>query len=721
MTTTMSRADALTDAEREAFNRLVASASTFPDHNGRSGPVTRVGYTDLQTVVAFVKREILSPVEQPAAAPIVSARWIAFTDAMPPVQENGRGDMARRKVLVTNNINARDAFGDPSHVWIGSPVHDEEDGWRVPDGGKFLTHWMDPFATSANETGAERLLRRARDELSLVEWENDPPTRVIQLFDDIEAYVSRSPATAAAAPADERIAVSDLPHFPTMLRKMWSGTEVQQWINDNIKPLVQERHHDFHCGAISVPADERAAWFSIAMNAAASLEDAANWLTDPDSKRSTLRAAVFARKRANALWKARAAASPAAELKPRKAGYVLVPVEPTQAMLDRGYWPCVQGRGAKSVWGEMLRAIPAPQPAQADAPAEAREPHSDDVAVDSFSAVMKHKLALARDKGRGGWETCSPADLSRMLREHVEKGDPRDVANFCMMLWHHGSPIVSARADAGEAAIWKTTHRAVCVPLTEDRAVAEQWRAAGYPVIEYFTAPPAARVARLTDEQILEQATRRVPPREVPKVPELAFSRSQFVDVVRSLLRAPQPAQADAPIDIEAMLCACVPGGDICDPQRVADSIREWFAELGVQADAQAEARPSDDALWDQTLQERDQYHDMADKLARAIATHLQIDIGEHSNLNCPWEEALEAIENAAPVRAPADAGEARLTDEQYDKVRLGLTAAKHFIANGIELGFIRMPDADCPDPAHNTPKLIDEALALLNGADHAE
>ncbi|OJA60395.1 hypothetical protein BGV69_05655 [Burkholderia ubonensis] len=79
--------------------------------------------------------------------------------------------------------------------------------------------------------------------------------------------------------------------------------------------------------------------------------------------------------------------------------------------------------------------------APADA-GEAREPHSDDVAVDSFAAVMKHKLALARDKGRGGWETCSPADLSRMLREHVEKGDPRDVANFCMMLWHHGSPIV---------------------------------------------------------------------------------------------------------------------------------------------------------------------------------------------------------------------------------------------------------------------------------------
>lgn len=59
------------------------------------------------------------------------------------------------------------------------------------------------------------------------------------------------------------------------------------------------------------------------------------------------------------------------------------------------------------------------------------------------------------------------------------------------------------------------------------------------------------------------------------------------------------------------------------------------------------------------------------------------------------------------------------LTEIEYEKVRLGLLAAKHFIANGISLGFIRMPDANCPDPAHNTPKLVDEALALLGGAKH--
>lgn len=46
------------------------------------------------------------------------------------------------------------------------------------------------------------------------------------------------PVTAAAQVAqDEREAV--LPAFPTMLRKMWSGGEVQQWINENIKPQIR--------------------------------------------------------------------------------------------------------------------------------------------------------------------------------------------------------------------------------------------------------------------------------------------------------------------------------------------------------------------------------------------------------------------------------------------------------------------------------------------------
>ncbi|HVR53101.1 MAG TPA: dATP/dGTP pyrophosphohydrolase domain-containing protein [Pseudorhodoferax sp.] len=80
-----------------------------------------------------------------------------------------------------------------------------------------------------------------------------------------------------------------------------------------------------------------------------------------------------------------------------------------------------------------LEAVAAPAPAA----------HIDDDAVDHFAVAMKEKLAQARAKGRSGWHGCNPADLSRMLREHVEKGDPRDVANFCMFLWSLGHPITA--------------------------------------------------------------------------------------------------------------------------------------------------------------------------------------------------------------------------------------------------------------------------------------
>jgi len=55
-----------------------------------------------------------------------------------------------------------------------------------------------------------------------------------------------------------------------------------------------------------------------------------------------------------------------------------------------------------------------------------------------------------------------------------------------------------------------------------------------------------------------------------------ATARNRFV-----ALHVERPAAAPASnrIDVEAMLRACVPGGNICDPQRVADSIRAWFAD----------------------------------------------------------------------------------------------------------------------------------------------
>lgn len=69
--------------------------------------------------------------------------------------------------------------------------------------------------------------------------------------------------------------------------------------------------------------------------------------------------------------------------------------------------------------------------------------HPDDAAVDALAVLMKAKLAKQRKKGYGGWETprCTQYHLSVFLRDHVDKGDPVDVANFCAFLSARGEGI----------------------------------------------------------------------------------------------------------------------------------------------------------------------------------------------------------------------------------------------------------------------------------------
>ena len=78
----------------------------------------------------------------------------------------------------------------------------------------------------------------------------------------------------------------------------------------------------------------------------------------------------------------------------------------------------------------------------------AREQHPDDLAVDRFAVAMKAKLVKKRSDGRGGWqdkENCSQQFLSCLLRDHVDKGDPVDVANFAMMLQQRSEEIAPER------------------------------------------------------------------------------------------------------------------------------------------------------------------------------------------------------------------------------------------------------------------------------------
>ncbi|WP_017234944.1 hypothetical protein [Pandoraea sp. B-6] len=74
-----------------------------------------------------------------------------------------------------------------------------------------------------------------------------------------------------------------------------------------------------------------------------------------------------------------------------------------------------------------------------------------------------------------------------------------------------------------------------------------------------------------------------------------------------------------------------------------------------------------------QLIDERDQYHDAAEKLADAIAKHFGVEIGEHSNLNCPRQNALDHISQATTRAAgsPQVSGDGWLAEAERLIMRL--------------------------------------------------
>ncbi|SIQ14724.1 hypothetical protein SAMN05421647_102438 [Marinobacterium stanieri] len=80
-----------------------------------------------------------------------------------------------------------------------------------------------------------------------------------------------------------------------------------------------------------------------------------------------------------------------------------------------------------------------------------RLPHPDDMAVEMFAMAMREKMAQKREEGRFGWSDtsiCTHELLNKLLCGHVDKGDPVDVGNFAMMLWHRHERTSLAAHDA---------------------------------------------------------------------------------------------------------------------------------------------------------------------------------------------------------------------------------------------------------------------------------
>ena len=56
----------------------------------------------------------------------------------------------------------------------------------------------------------------------------------------------------------------------------------------------------------------------------------------------------------------------------------------------------------------------------------------------------------------------------------------------------------------------------------------------------------------------------------------------------------------------------------------------------------------------------------------------------------------------------------ALISEEQIKAIENALEDARTFIYNGVEFGYIRLPDLDCPDPANNTYEHIQQTRAIV-------
>lgn len=113
----------------------------------------------------------------------------------------------------------------------------------------------------------------------------------------------------------------------------------------------------------------------------------------------------------------------------------------------------------------------------------------DDAAgVDRLASAMKEKLAKKTEEGFSGWDSpniCSVDYLATLLVSAVHKGDPVDVANYCMMLFNRNAEsavLATAAAQQGVGVLLsqsdkETIRNAITAPREE-----------GYPPCDYCDA-----------------------------------------------------------------------------------------------------------------------------------------------------------------------------------------------------------------------------------------
>lgn len=145
------------------------------------------------------------------------------------------------------------------------------------------------------------------------------------------------------------------------------------------------------------------------------------------------------------------------------AGKQVYPVGQDSLLVTRAGWAAVAHLWSECLFGEATEVTLKPTSGMTGTMSE----HPDDRAIDEFARILKQKMADGRARGRAGWQTCPLTALEALLRESVPNGDPRDVANYAMMIWHNTTSYASP---------WKTD------PATADYDFAEPAVGKGFTV-----------------------------------------------------------------------------------------------------------------------------------------------------------------------------------------------------------------------------------------------
>lgn len=138
------------------------------------------------------------------------------------------------------------------------------------------------------------------------------------------------------------------------------------------------------------------------------------------------------------------------------------------------FYPCKPDIFAATYEPARILAAIEPQP-------DPRDEHFDDYAVRSFAKMMAAKMAASRAKGRGGWSDpaqCSVEYLRQLLYAHLDKGDPVDVANICMMLRHYEASTAHEYESSAMAAACASRDKVIArlVEALDDVMKGENWR-----------------------------------------------------------------------------------------------------------------------------------------------------------------------------------------------------------------------------------------------------